>query len=114
MTSLRGSCPRGGTDVLLIDIDIPFDTFRETFQSLWLDLLDYVVSKYHITPRLLIVSRSKSGNTHITLAIKECVSYETAIKLKFLLGDDRKRVALELWRLGRIGDPWSFFNGPGA
>ena len=110
MTFARSSCKDGTTDVLLIDIDVPFDVFKQRFLDAWRGLLDYVAKAYEVTPRLLIVSRSRSGNTHVTLAIRECVSYEKALLLKFLLGDDRKRIALELWRLENIGDPWDFFH----
>jgi len=101
------------TDTLFIDLDIPFNDFESFFKIAYEKLLNYVLNEYGYTIEYKKYSESKHGYTHLVVVIDSCISFEKALLLKFLLGDDRNRINLELWRHKTIGNPLDYFNYSG-
>jgi hypothetical protein len=110
-TLIFNKCGKGATDTLFIDLDIPFNEFNATFKYPYERLLELVLGEYGFNVLFKQYTESRNGYTHLTLVIDTCVNYEKALILKFLLGDDRNRITLQLWRLRTIGNPLDYFNG---
>jgi len=104
-------CGRGATDTLFIDLDIPFEDFNDLFKFHYERVLELILTEYGYNTVFKQYTKSRNGFTHLTLVIDACVDYEKALVLKFLLGDDRNRITLQLWRLRTIGNPLDYFNG---
>jgi len=94
---------------LKIDIDIPYKLFKEVFLEDRLTLFNWAAERYKIEYRDVIIEESRHGNTHITVLLKHRVDCGKALRLKFLLGDDRRRVYFQLERLKAVGDPYDLF-----
>ena len=101
------------TDTLFIDLDIPFNDFESYFKIAYEKLLSYVLSEYGYNIEYKKYSESKHGYTHVVIIIDSCISFDKLLLLKFLLGDDRNRINLELWRFKTIGNPLDYFNYSG-
>jgi hypothetical protein len=106
-------CGTEKTDALFIDLDIPFNDFESYFKIAYEKLLSNVLSEYGYTIEYKKYSQSKNGYTHVVVIIDSCISFDKALLLKFLLGDDRNRINLELWRFKTIGNPLDYFNYSG-
>ena len=104
-------CGRGATDTLFIDLDIPFEDFNNVFKFHYERVLELILAEYGYNEVFKQYTKSRNGYTRLTLIIDACVDYEKALVLKFLLGDDRNRITLQLWRLRTIGNPLDYFNG---
>ena len=106
-------CGTEKTDTLFIDLDIPFTDFETFFKIEYEKLLNYVLNEYSYTIEYKKYSESKHGYTHVVIVIDSCISFDKLLLLKFLLGDDRNRINLELWRYKTIGNPLDYFNYSG-
>ena len=95
--------------LLLIDIDIPLEVFKERFMDDWLKLLDWVLGLFKLELKDMYVKKSRHGNTHITLWLEYPIPCDLALRVKFLLGDDRKRIYFQLTRFLKTGNPFDFF-----
>ena len=106
-------CGQEKTDTLFIDLDIPFNDFETYFKIAYEKLLNYILNEYGYTIEYKKYSQSKNGYTHVVIIIDSCISFDKLLLLKFLLGDDRNRINLELWRFKTIGNPLDYFNYSG-
>ena len=106
-------CGTEKTDTLFIDLDIPFNDFETFFKIAYEKLLSNVLTEYGYNIEYKKYSQSKNGYTHVVIIIDSCISFDKALLLKFLLGDDRNRINLELWRFKTIGNPLDYFNYSG-
>jgi hypothetical protein len=106
-------CGQEKTDTLFIDLDIPFNDFETYFKFAYEKLLSNVLNEYGYSIEYKKYSESKHGYTHLVVIIDTCISFDKLLLLKFLLGDDRNRINLELWRYKTIGNPLDYFNYSG-
>ena len=106
-------CGAEKTDTLFIDLDIPFNDFETFFKIAYEKLLSNILTEYGYNIEYKKYSQSKNGYTHVVVIIDSCISFDKALLLKFLLGDDRNRINLELWRWKTIGNPLDYFNYSG-
>lgn len=97
------------SDILKIDIDIPYNVFLNEFYNEWKKLLECAKKMYDFDIKFLDIVKSKSGNIHINIVMSKKFDYKTILKIEFFLGDDRKRIYFKNERLKASGDPYDFF-----
>lgn len=92
-------------NVLLIDIDKPYDHFIEYIKPFWVEHLHLILDKFGLKAVSIDYKRSTNGNTHIIVRLDKQISYRTMLHLMLALGCDLNLISISLMRLESFGDP---------
>jgi len=92
-----------------VDIDIDVDYYYELFKDIEDKLIQYCSETLGVEIEMMNTTVSKSGRIHIHIVFKKEVDIETFFRFKYCIGDDRKRLQLQLFRAVSMGDPVDFF-----
>jgi len=96
--------------LILVDIDIPWEIMEKyRFFDILNDKVEYCLSKFNVDAKIVNVSRSQCGNTHLHIVLKQDVNAETIIKIKFCIGEDPKRLTHSIRRYEKTGKILDFF-----
>jgi len=92
-------------DILLIDIDKPFDHFMLYMREFWEEHLTLMLEKFNLRALAIEYKRSTNNNTHIMIKLDKEVDYKLMLHLMLSLGCDIGLVSIGLMRLETFGDP---------
>ena len=99
-----------GEKVILLDIDIKYDIMQKyALFDILSEKIDYCLSRFQLEPKSIFVQRSQCGNTHVHIVLKDEIDGETAIMLKFCMGEDGKRLMHSVRRFEKTGRLMDFF-----
>jgi len=92
-----------------VDIDIDVDYYFELFRDIEEKLIQYCSEILGVEVEMVNTTVSKSGRIHLHVVFRDSVDIETFFRFKYCIGDDRKRLQLQLFRASSLGDPVDFF-----
>lgn len=91
---------------VLIDIDIPFAMFTNSFRICELkDRIAEIEESCDVAFVKKLIRKSPRGNTHVKLVADRYFTFAESLGIRAYLGDDRDRLSLDLVRFLFSNDP---------
>jgi len=96
--------------VILLDIDIKWEVMeRYALFDLLSDKITYCLSHFYVNAKSVFVEKSQCGNVHVHIVLDKEIDGDTAIRLKYCLGEDGKRLMHSVRRYEKTGKLMDFF-----
>jgi hypothetical protein len=104
------------SDVVRVDIDIPFNVFMGLFRKPYERAVKLIASELGLRVESIRYYESEHGNTHVYITLDRKLNKYDYVVLQFLFYNDGKKTFHNLRRLIGLGDPvdlmFHFINKP--
>jgi len=96
--------------VVLIDVDLPWSLMEKyELREILNEKINFCLSRFNIKAKFVNITQSQCGNVHVHIITYDDIDPKIAIKLKFCVGEDSKRLRHSIRRFEKLGKLLDFF-----